>query len=163
MHATAGADEPGVIITIRRYLASALVALAMVAGTRSTVAAQPVDERASQANPAAVIFRASLYGAGTGLVLGSGYALLDQTDASPGALLKWGVAGGVAAGALIGLIYWATRSPPQDSAAEGGVLRVGRDGVAVSVPTLVLTRRDARDARAPTLPSWDVRLVQLGL
>jgi len=77
--------------------------------------AQVIEERErSASNPGKSIFRTTLYGAGTGLVLGGAYALIeDDEDTSTLDCLKWGTAIGAASGLVIGLIYVVARPEPK--------------------------------------------------
>lgn len=124
-----------------------VVALALSAGLYGDVSAQVVEEREQGAsNPGKVIFRTTLYGAATGLVLGGAYALVEEDDdLSTGEILKWGVAGGAAAGFVIGLIYVVARPDP-----KGDIEDLEREGEEESsgIPTFevpsftMLQRRD---------------------
>lgn len=146
----------------RNGLTSVMVALALALGTYDSLSAQVVERRESEANPAAVIFRATLFGAGTGLVLGGAYALVESGDTSTGDILKWGVAGGAAAGAVIGLIYWATRSQPEGSAEEideASLLRFQGGDLSVAVPALEVARLE--DVSGRTFRTVEASLLQL--
>lgn len=110
---------------MQMILAAVALALTLVHGSRVDVPAQVVEAREGQSNPAAVLFRATLYGAGTGLALGGAYALIaDDDDPGTGEILKWGISGGAAAGFLIGLIHVATRSDPEGSVGEQGMIQI---------------------------------------
>ena len=126
--------------TLRTFFLHALVALTLVCMFQSEAAAQVVEERKGDANPAKVIFLATLYGAGTGLALGGAYALIeDGDDPSTGEVLRWGTAGGAAGGLLIGLVHVMTRSEPQGSAEEVGLLELDGMDAGFAVPTVRLT------------------------
>jgi hypothetical protein len=100
-----------------------MVALALLGASHAS--AQVVEERESEANPASAIFRATLYGAGTGLAIGGAYALIaDGDDPSTGEILRWGTALGAGAGVVVGLLYVATRSEPEGSVDKIGMLQV---------------------------------------
>lgn len=110
---------------LSRYLATAVIAVALLPGSHQDLTAQVVTARDSEANPASALFRATLYGAGTGLVLGGAYALVDDDgDPGTGQILKWGVAGGVAAGLLVGLIYVVTRPEAEGSIGDEGMIQL---------------------------------------
>lgn len=112
---------------LSRYLAPATIVLAVLSGSPTDLTAQVVDARDSEANPASVLFRATLYGAGTGLALGGAYALVNDDDdpgTGTGEILRWGVAGGAAAGFLVGLVYLATRSQPEGEFGEEAMLQI---------------------------------------
>jgi hypothetical protein len=122
------------------------VALLLISGFQSEGLAQVVEEREkTPSNPGKVIFRTTLYGGATGLVLGGAYALIeDDDDLSTGEILKWGVAGGVAAGFLIGLIYVVARPEPkgdvEDLETEDGGEEQGALPRLIS-PTIMLAQR----------------------
>ncbi len=102
-----------------RGIGTALLCLTVWAATAQ---AQVIEQRKGQSNPGTIIFKTTLYGAGTGLVLGGAYALVksDNSDVSTGDALKWGVAGGAAAGAVIGVIYVLLRPEPKGTASSVG-------------------------------------------
>jgi hypothetical protein len=141
-----------------RLLGSALVALIVVGGVQDSLSAQVVEERDSQANPAAAIFRATLFGAGTGLVLGGAYALVETGDASTEDILKWGVAGGAAAGAVVGLLYVLMRSEPEGSADAIGTVDVGTGDFRLGVPSLRVG--GVEDVGGRTRPTIEASLLQ---
>jgi hypothetical protein len=127
---------------VQRSFASLATALVLMIGAQSSLRAQVVEERESDSNPATAIFKATLAGAGTGLLLGGAYALVasDGADETEDAL-KWGVAGGAAAGVVVGLIYVALRSQPEgdaDVVAPGVDASNGR--ITVGTPTLLVSR-----------------------
>jgi len=143
----------------RISLIAAILALSALVGTSDAVSAQVVEGREAEANPASVIFRSTLYGAGTGLALGGAYALIEQGDADTGDILRWGAALGTAGGLLVGLLYVATRSEPEGSADDVGLLQL-RDGDLHLSPVFTTTRFiELPDAHLRTL---DVHLVRVG-
>lgn len=126
---------------LRRYLAPAVISLALLPGSQQGLTAQVVEARESEANPAPVLLRATLYGAGTGLVLGGAYLLVKDDDGpDTGEVLRWSTAGGAAAGFLIGLIYVATRPQPEGSIGEEGLVQLEGSDVSVSPIGLLDTR-----------------------
>jgi hypothetical protein len=142
----------------RISLAAAVVAGLALVGPVESASAQVVEGRDAEANPASVIFRATLYGAGTGLALGGAYALIEQGDADTGDILRWGTALGTAGGLLVGLIYVATRSDPEGSVGEAALIQVV-DGDVVLSPAFVGGRSvPLADARVRAL---EVRLVRV--
>jgi hypothetical protein len=72
-------------------------------------------EREGAANPMATVGKATLYGTGTGLLLGSAYALATSND-NFGESLKWGFIAGAGGGFLVGVVYLFTRPQPTSSA-----------------------------------------------
>lgn len=90
-------------------LAAAGLAVALTCGLHGDLSAQVVEERDSEANPAASIFKATLYGAATGLALGGAYALVnddvdDDGGTSDADALRWGTAIGAVGGLVVGLM-----------------------------------------------------------
>lgn len=77
--------------------------------------AQVEVERTGAENPMVVIGKATLYGMGTGVLLGSAYSLASA-DANFGESVKWGFVAGTGGGFLIGAIYVLTRPAPSQSA-----------------------------------------------
>jgi hypothetical protein len=148
-------------MTIRRLSSLALATLVLWSSAASDTSAQVVEERDSEANPAAAIFRATLFGAGTGLLLGGAYALVEEGDATTGEILRWGVAGGAAAGVVVGLIYWATRSEPEGSAedVDTALLRVKDGDLQMDVPAL--RARALQDVGGIIHPTIEASLLQV--
>lgn len=144
---------------IRTSIAPAIFCLLVLIGTQEPLAAQVVEGRESEANPASVMFRSTLYGAGTGLALGGAYALIEQGgDPSTGEILRWGTAIGAAAGLAVGLVYVVTRSQPEGEVDEVGMLQI-EDGEVGFSPAFVTTRSiELADSRIRAL---DFRLVRL--
>lgn len=119
---------------MHRILGVAVLLLVAGATSPASMEAQVVEGREAEANPASVLFRSTLYGAGTGAALGGAYLLIaDDPDA--GDVMSWSVAGGAAAGLLIGALYAVTRSEPEDG--EAALMRFGSAGWRVSVGELV--------------------------
>ena len=143
---------------IRTSLTPALIALTIALASPDALKAQVVEDRDSEANPASVLFRSTLYGVGTGLVLGGAYALIDQGSTSEA--LRWGAASGAAAGLLVGLVYVATRSEPEGSANEVGMLQLA-DGELRFSPARMFTTH-VRDMPPFPVRTLDVNLVRLG-
>jgi len=145
--------------TVRGSSGPATFALALVLTMGTGVSAQVVEGRDSEANPASVIFRSTLYGAGTGLALGGAYALVNDDD-DTGDILRWGVATGAAAGLLIGLVHIATRSEPEEDTNGVGMLRFDGAGVGLSMDGVLSTRMVRLPDRAFRV--LDIRLVGVG-
>jgi hypothetical protein len=144
---------------VSRSFVSAILALVLVVGGHDSLHAQVVEERESDSNPVVTIFRGTLYGAGTGLLLGGAYALIESDGADETRdILKWGVAGGAIAGAAVGLVYVLLRPQPEGDADVVGMVEASDDGVRFGAPTL-LTRRVDVAGRAPSL-AFEARLLQ---
>lgn len=142
----------------RSRLGSALTALALLSGVAGTASAQVVEAREGSANPAEVLFRSTLFGAGTGLALGGAYVLVDD-DVDVGQTLRWSTAGGAAGGLLIGLVYMVTRSGARDG--DAGAVVLDEDGLRFSVVgALPEKRRDMAGVRGR---SYDLSLFSVGL
>lgn len=137
-----------------------LIALTLVCMIQSSAQGQVIEERKGEANPGPVIFRSTAYGAATGLVLGGAYALVeDDEDLETGEILKWGVASGAAAGALIGLIYVIARPEPKGDVEGVGTSRFRAENPRFLAPGLRLVRQ--RDATGGKHRKLEIRLVRL--
>ena len=129
-------------MNVRRTFASVAVMLTLSVGMQDSLRAQVVEERESDSNPATAVFKATLAGAGTGLLLGGAWALVasDGADETEDAL-KWGVAGGAVAGALVGLAYIAFRSQPEgDADVVAPAVDASNGRISVGSPTLLVSR-----------------------
>ena len=129
-------------MNLRRTFASVAVMLTLSVGMQDSLRAQVVEERESDSNPATAVFKATLAGAGTGLLLGGAWALVasDGADETEDAL-KWGVAGGAVAGALVGLAYIAFRSQPEgDADVVAPAVDASNGRISVGAPTLLVSR-----------------------
>lgn len=141
----------------RASIAATLTAVTLTVGLPGTLSGQVVEARESEANPASVLFRSTLYGAGTGLVLTGAYALIDDDDV--GERLRWGTAIGAGAGLLVGLVYLASRSDAEEEGQgagaprDGGLLRVEDGALSVSVPGIA--------SRVQNLPGPDPRMLDV--
>ena len=91
-----------------------IVSLLLLCGTGELARSQIVETRRGESNPAGVIFHSTLYGAATGGVLGGAYCLIKGHQRTWD-VLRWSIAGGTAAGLLIGLIYVTARPAPTGS------------------------------------------------
>jgi hypothetical protein len=143
-----------------RWLGVAAIALVLVVGAQDSLRAQVVESRESDSNPATAIFKATLAGAGTGLLLGGAYALVesDGADETKDAL-KWGVAGGAVAGAAVGLVYVLLRSQPEgDADTVAPALDASNGRLTFAAPTLLASRRE--DVTGRTRSRLEARLVQ---
>jgi hypothetical protein len=124
--------------------ASAARALVLMVGAQDSLRAQVVETRESESNPVVTGFRGSLSGAGTGLVLGGAWALLESDSQDETLdILKWGTASGAIAGATVGLLYVLFRSQPQGDAdvVAPAAFNAADGRVDVGVPTLLASRR----------------------
>jgi len=101
-----------------RSFASAALALVLLVGAQDSLRAQVIETRESEGNPVVTVFRGSLYGAGTGLVLGGAWALLESDSRGETEdILKWSVGVGALAGAAVGALYVLFRENPDDDGA----------------------------------------------
>jgi len=115
-----------VILTVMVYCAS------------GSACAQVTEVRQGESNPSGVLFHSTLYGAGTGLVLGGAYALVKKGDnPSTGSILSWSIAGGAALGFLVGVIYLTSRPQPRGLASSEEGSRPGR--LELLAPSISLT------------------------
>jgi hypothetical protein len=143
-------------MTIRRTLLPALLCAAILAAGAGDASAQVVEGRESEANPASAVFRATLYGTGTGLVLGGAYALVAE-DADPGEALRWGTALGAAGGLVVGLVYVATRSDPEGSVDDVGLVQYRAGELGMS--PIGLWSSKPRHLPKGVVPALDLTLV----
>jgi drug/metabolite transporter (DMT)-like permease len=126
----------------------AMLSLVFHFGASSCASAQVIEERKGESNPSAVIFHSTMYGAGTGLLLGGAYALIeDDPDLSTSEILEWGLVGGVASGLLIGLIYVMARPEPRGDAEEVGMLPLGKGSPPMARSRIILVRERDRLGR----------------
>jgi hypothetical protein len=139
----------------RSLLGSAFTALLFLVGSGSAAAQVQVEGWGGRANSAEILFRSTLYGAGTGLAVGGAYALArDEVDVS--GALRWGTAGGAAGGMLIGLVYMIIESGEGDS----GAIQLDEDGLRLSLMgALPEKRRDMAGVRGT---AYDVSLFSVG-
>jgi len=143
-----------------RTVVAAVIGFALLTVLQNSASAQVVETREGEANPTGVIFRSTLYGAGTGLVLGGAYALVDEgDDPSTGSILAWGVAGGAAAGFLIGVIHTLTRSGPEGDAEVTSALQVRDGDTRLAIPGVMLKAQ--RDPAGNTSRVAEVNLVRV--
>lgn len=141
-----------------RHLASAALVFVLIVGARDSLRAQVVEERESESNPVVTIFRGTLYGAGTGLLLGGAWALVesDSSDETKD-ILKWGAAGGAMAGAAVGLVYVLLRPQPEGDADVIGMIDASNGEVRFGAPTLLTRRVDTPGASSL---AFEARLLQ---
>lgn len=140
----------------RSLFGSALTALGLLVGFGAASAQVQVEAWGGGASPAEVLFRSTLFGAGTGLAVSGAYALArDDVDIS--GALRWGTAGGAAGGMLIGLVYMIVRSGEGDT----GAIQLDEDGLRLSLMgALPQKRRDMAGVRGT---AYDVSLFSVGL
>jgi hypothetical protein len=144
-----------------RSFTSAALALVLIVSAQDSSSAQVVETRESEGNPVVTVFRGSLYGAGTGLVLGGAWALIESdSQDETWDILKWGTAGGAIAGATVGLLYVLFRSQPQGDAdvVAPAALSASNGRIDVGVPTLLASRRV--DVTGRTTGRLETRLLQ---
>ncbi len=122
---------------------TAVLVLASVTCLSNQAGAQVIEERKGESNPSTVIFRATLYGVGTGLLLGGAYALVENDeDLTTGEILRWGAAGGAAAGLLVGLVHVITRPEPKGDVEEVGAASLDDpQKPRLRVPTVLVTEQ----------------------
>ena len=144
-----------------RSFASAALALVVVVGAQDGLRAQVVETRESEGNPVVTVFRGTVYGAGTGLVLGGAWALIasDSKDETYD-ILRWGTASGAIVGATAGLIYALSRAQPQGDAdvVSPAAFNASDGRVHVGIPTLRASRRV--DITGKTRSRLEARLLQ---
>lgn len=128
-----------------RSLGSALVVLTLLGGAQGSLSAQAVEASESSSQRQALL---SQYGA----LIGGAYPLVETGYESTKGMLKWGVAGGAAAGAVVGLVYVLNRSQPRGSADAVGTVDARNGGLRFGVPSLRVGRlEDVGGRRLPTI------------
>jgi len=145
-----------------RPFASAAIALVLMVGAQESLRAQVVETRESEGNPVVTVFRGSLYGAGTGLVLGGAWALLESDSRGETEdILKWSVGVGALAGAAVGALYVLFRENPDDDGAAvvaPAAFNASDGSIDIGVPTLLASRRV--DITGETRGRLEARLLQ---
>jgi len=94
-------------------IAVILVAIILILGVSQMAEAQTHVVRGGDENPVLTIGKSTLYGAGTGVLLG--LALTLVVDEDTGDVLKWSFVGGTFGGFLIGVYHVATRPSPSSA------------------------------------------------
>lgn len=138
----------------------AIAALVLVCFVQNSAISQVTENRRGEANPGAVLFHTTLYGAGTGLILGGAYALVKGSDSpSTGDVLRWGIAGGAGAGFVIGLVYLMSRPQPRGAADKAEMIDAEGSAAQTGMQQLLLTQR--RDGLRPERGDIELRLVRV--
>src|SRR5262249_43879202 len=93
---------------------SLMLCAALIAGGLPGRASAAVNvERQSAENPMVEIFRATIYGALTGAVVGGVIVLAAQSDADTnGDIMRWSIVGGTVLGLAAGVYFTAKRPQP---------------------------------------------------
>lgn len=130
-------------MSLRTSFGCVAIALASLGVTQDGLSAQVVEAREGDSNPSAALFKATLFGAGTGLLVGGAYALMNDADQDETIdALKWGFVAGVGGGLAIGLIYMAVRDDPEENEEViGSLLRLEDGSLRVAAPRLGLARQ----------------------
>jgi len=121
-----------------------LVAIVPAAGAQTTV-------RVGEENPVATIAKATLWGGLAGLVLGGATALV--VDDNEEEIVKWFFVGGTFFGFGYGLYHVSTRK-----SADTGLLDIDSGGLAVSAPSIGLSKVGSNEAK-----SWKTSVTLLTL
>ena len=124
-----------------------LSTLLLVLSFNSAAKAQVQVIRGGEENPVVTIGRSTLYGAGTGLLLGLALSLVVDEDT--GDIMKWSFVGGTFGGFAIGLVHVANR--PQPTAA---LLQFNSRGLArIRIPEPQVSFNSARtlDFKVPLI------------
>lgn len=88
-----------------------VVAVLVVFACAPTVQGQVAVVRGGEENPMVTIAKSTLYGAGTGLVVGLALSLVIDEPFED--VMKWSFVGGTLGGLAIGILHVATRPNPQ--------------------------------------------------
>jgi len=103
-----------------------LIAIVAVLSLSSVAQAQVTVVRGGAENPMVTIGKSTLYGAGTGLLIG--LALTLVVDGETGDIMKWSFIGGTFGGFAMGLYHVANRPQPSSGALfnfdSGGLAKV---------------------------------------
>ena len=83
---------------------SIAIALASLCAFQDSLSAQVIEGREGEANPSAALFKATAFGAGTGLLIGGAYALMTDADES-GTVVGGALALGCDGGHEVGLAH----------------------------------------------------------
>lgn len=95
--------------------------LFLFTGFKTKASGQVIEQLSGTANPMETIGKSTLYGMGTGILLGTAYSLAsNHTSFADG--LKWGFVAGTGGGFIVGVIYVLTRPNPGQSA----LLEIGK-------------------------------------
>ncbi|MCA9753408.1 MAG: hypothetical protein KC591_14535 [Gemmatimonadetes bacterium] len=123
-------DRRGTDILSRvRPLAALAAGLGVVAVIAPPVRAQIHEERRSEANPMVEVFKSTIYGSLTGLVVGLSIDLIDEDSGNEGEPSKWGFITGTFVGLGVGIYHVQHRPDVSASLLERNV-----DGFAWRVP-----------------------------
>lgn len=142
---------------MRKWIMVTVLALVLMTVGQQGLAGQVVEGRDAESNPASVIFRSTLYGVGTGVVLAGAYTLISEDDDAWDAF-RWGAGGGAVAGLVVGLIYVATRSEPEDDEAGTALIQMSGGSVRVSAREVIQSRVALPDRLRST---FDLRLLAI--
>ena|SRR3990172_4821911 len=130
---------------------TAALVLILIFFFTTTSQAQVQIVRTGQENPVVTIGKSTLYGAGTGLLLGLALSLVVDEDT--GDILKWSFVGGTFGGFFLGIYHVASR--PQPASAMLQFNSTGLAKVTLPQPQLSFNQNRSLDFR--------VNLVSLSL
>ncbi len=128
-----------------KSISAIIMALVIALSLNSTVQAQVQVVRGGEENPMVTIGRSTMYGAGTGLLIGLALSLVVDEDTDD--IMKWSFVGGTFGGLAIGFYHVANR--PQPAAAllqfdAGGLARIR-----IPEPQVRFNRKRSLDFKVP--------------
>lgn len=118
-------------------MAIVVVVIVLLLSVNQIAQAQTHVVRGGDENPVVTIGKSTLYGAGTGLLLGLALTLVIDEDT--GDVIKWSFVGGTFGGFILGIYHVATRPSPSSALLqfdETGLARIG-----VPEPQIMLRRQ----------------------
>ncbi len=139
-------------MTTERFAPRVLLIILMILALSTNAMSQVTVVRGGHENPMVTIGKSTLYGAGTGLLIGLALSLALESDSEE--IFRWSFVGGTVAGFAVGVMHVARRPQPQSAA----LLQFDSKGLAkvtVPEPQVRFTRNKKLD--------FKVNLVSLSL
>lgn len=124
---------------LRNGLSILVIALMVIFSFTSETNAQVSVVRGGEENPVITIGKSTLYGAGTGLLLGLALSLVVDEDT--GDVVKWSFVGGTFGGFLLGIYHVASRPGPGTALLEFDKSRMTK--INIPEPQLKFTKASA--------------------
>jgi len=139
-------------MSIRKYSLAIIVALIPFFAPGKSALAQVSVVRGGAENPMVTIGKSTLYGSGTGLLLGLALTLIINNDSDD--VFRWSFAAGTLSGFTLGIMHVTTRPKPRAAA----LLQFNSRGLArVAVPKPQLMLNQGRKLK------FEVNLISLSL
>lgn len=128
-------------------LAILLVVILLTMVFNSKAAAQVTVIRSGEENPMVTIGKSTLYGAGTGILIGLALSLVVDEDF--GDVMKWSFVGGTLGGFTIGVVHVITRSRANSSLLNFD--SKGFAGFALPIPDVRVAADKSLGVRVPVV------------